>query len=138
MIESETETLADIEKAGIFRDSVVDVISKVTKALGQGETGSESSGVSTRSQNVKLPKLDLPKYAGDVLEWQSFWEMFKASVHDTDLPEVTKFSYLRSLLEGEAATCISGLPLRAANYDAACKILADRFGRKELYRDCKR
>ena len=57
--------------------------------------------------------------------------MFEASVHDTDLPDVTKFSHLRSLLFGEAATCISGRPVSAANYDAARKILTDRFVRKE-------
>ena len=93
MFDDEVEMLEDIEKSGVFRDSVMEVISSVAKVVGSAEAGSVS-GDSTRSQNVKLPKLDLPKFGGDVLKWQSFWEMFKASVHDTDLPDVTKFSYL--------------------------------------------
>ena len=130
IIESESDMLADIEKAGVYRDSVVTVLSNVSKTL-HDLRGDSESGVSVSSQSVKLPKLDLPKFGGDVLKWQSFWEMFQASVHDADLPNVTKFSYLRSLLEGEASTCISGLTLSAANYEAACKILSDRFGRTE-------
>ena len=51
--------------------------------------------------DVKLPKLNLPVFNGDVLQWQSFWDQFVAAVDSTDLPDVSKFSYLRASLEGE-------------------------------------
>ena len=39
------------------------------------------------SESVKLPKLDVPTFSGDVLNWKSFWEQFCVSVHDsTNLP----------------------------------------------------
>ncbi|XP_064106905.1 uncharacterized protein LOC135215881 [Macrobrachium nipponense] len=31
--------------------------------------------------SVRLPKLDLPHYSGDILEWNSFWELYHVSVH---------------------------------------------------------
>ena len=32
--------------------------------------------------NQKLPKLSLPYFDGNLLEWQTFWESFESSVHD--------------------------------------------------------
>ena len=81
--------------------------------------------------DVKLPKLNLPVFNGDVLQWQSFWDQFVAAVDSTDLPDVSKFSYLRASLEGEPKAAIQGLSLTSAHYASACKILKDRFGRKE-------
>ena len=49
------------------------------------EAGSGSGGV-----NVKLPKLDLPKFSGDVLKWVAFWQQFCACVDNQDIPGVTK------------------------------------------------
>ena len=73
----------------------------------------------------------MPKFGGDVLEWQSFWDQFKATVHDSDLPVISKFSYLLSLLHGEARQAVQDLSMTADHYNMACQILEDRFGRKE-------
>ena len=43
---------------------------------------------------VKLPRLGLPKYAGELTEWQSFWDRFEALIDQRDLPVISKFSYL--------------------------------------------
>ena len=50
---------------------------------------------------------------------------------ETDLPDMSNFSYLRSLLRGEALAAISGLALSGTSYQAACDILKKRFGRLE-------
>ena len=78
-----------------------------------------------------MPKLVLPKFSGDVIQWQSFWDQFTAAVHLSDLPDINKFTYLRSLLEGEAQEAIQGLALTEQHYRVACQILQERFGRKE-------
>ena len=41
---------------------------------------------------------------------------------------ITKFSYLRDLLEGSAAATIPGLTTTEANYDSAIELLQKRFG----------
>ena len=56
---------------------------------------------------------------------------FGTSLKPSDQHEVTKFSYLRSYLIGEAKAAIAGLTLTAAHYAKAKEILQNRFGRKE-------
>ena len=49
----------------------------------------------------------------------------------SDLPEVSKFTYLQLLLRGEAKAAIKGLSLTSQHYKIACDILQKRYGRKE-------
>ena len=80
----------------------------------------------------RLPKLDLPRYSGDPLGWQTFWDSFKAAVHsNSNLTGVEKFNYLRAQLDGEASRTVSGLTLTDANYEQSVSILKSRFGKKQ-------
>ena len=95
-----------------------------------------TSGISNTyslGTQVKLPKLDLRKFDGDISKWPSFWDAFESSVHsNTKLTPVDKFNYLNSLLVNSASEAISGLSLTAANYDEAVTILKRRFGNKQF------
>ena len=72
----------------------------------------------------KLPKIDLPKFAGEMTKFHSFWEGFKSSLDsNTGLSTIHKFNYLKALLEGSAARSIQGLALTESNYAAAIDIL---------------
>ena len=44
---------------------------------------------------------------------------------------MTKFSYLTSVLEGEAKQVVQGLTVTEKNYSVACKLLEERYGRPE-------
>ena len=83
---------------------------------------------------MKLPKLILNKFNGEMTSWAPFWDSYESSVHtNSGLSAVDMFVvYLRSLLEDSAADAISGLTLTAANYDAAIALLKKRFGNKQL------
>ena len=51
-------------------------------------------------QRVKLPKLTLKKFSGDLTTWTTFWDSFESAVHNNpDLSCIDKFNYLHSLLE---------------------------------------
>ena len=72
----------------------------------------KSSGSFDQSMNhtqntnveVRLPKLNIPPFAGDYKEWQSFYDLFSSTIHDsTSISPVQKFQYLKGLLRGEAA-----------------------------------
>ena len=134
-LENEDAILNDITTAADFRDSARKVRTLASEKFKElsGDSGNKSAThVSSFSMtDVKLPKLNLPVFNGDVLQWQSFWDQFVAAVDSTDLPDVSKFSYLRASLEGEPKAAIQGLSLTSAHYASACKILKDRFGRKE-------
>ena len=91
----------------------------------------DAIGHGNRDQTTKLPKLEIPKYSGDYTKWQPFWDKFTAVIDQSNLPVVNKFTYLQSLLQGEAAAAIAGLSLTTENYTTAKAILEKRFGRKE-------
>ena len=87
-----------------------------------------------QGKGVKLPKIDVPKFNGDVLNWQTFWEQFNISVHNQDcLLESEKLVYLQhSLSEGSAKHVIEGLSRMGECYDEAVKCLRSRYDRPRL------
>ncbi|KRX54888.1 hypothetical protein T09_12433 [Trichinella sp. T9] len=83
--------------------------------------------------HVNLPKWELPKFDGDVLQFDTFWEQFEDQIHrQPEFRDTTKFTYLRSCLTGNALNAIDGLTVTAANYSAVIDILKSRFGRRDL------
>ena len=49
--------------------------------------------------NAKLPKLVITKFKGTPTDWLQFWGQFAAEVDATNVSQITKFSYLKELLE---------------------------------------
>ena len=66
----------------------------------------------------------MPKFDGDGLKFQNFWDQFEAAVQ--------KFTYLRSVLEGVACHTIKGFEVTSANYQHAVDALKHCFGRKRI------
>jgi hypothetical protein len=92
-----------------------------------------TGGSPAHSTRVKLPKLSLKKFNGDLTKWITFWDTFDSAVHrNSALSSIDKFNYLNSLLESAAAEAIAGLTLTSANYEEAVATLKRRFGNKQL------
>ena len=82
-----------------------------------------------KSSAHRLPKLALPIFNGNPLKGQTFWDSYKAAVHDNkSLCDIQRFNYLKAHLAEEAARSIEGLPLTDTNYAQSVKILVERFG----------
>ncbi|GIY68034.1 hypothetical protein CEXT_202871 [Caerostris extrusa] len=82
---------------------------------------------------MKLPRISLDKFSGDICRFQEFWPQYEAAIHENEnLQDIEKFNYLKSLLTDSAATAISGLPLTPENYRKAVEILKERFGKKKF------
>ncbi|XP_065054444.1 uncharacterized protein LOC135683188 [Rhopilema esculentum] len=89
------------------------------------------SGSSSRSENigVKLPKINLPNFSGDVTKYQAFWQSFQCAVHENEqISAVHKMNYLMRSLEGTAFKALEGLAITEENYEHAINILQTRFG----------
>ena len=83
----------------------------------------------TSTLRVKLPELSLHPFDGNFANWFTFWDTYKAAIHDNaELSDIGKFTYLISLLRHSAKEAIAGLSLTAANYQEAIEILCKRFG----------
>ena len=122
-----SSVLDDAEK--LVREWVLPVNFRIEAASGSADSWAPST--SSQVDTTRLPKLDLPTFSGCCKEWTSFWEQYCVAVHDSELPDVSKFVYLESLLKGEAREVIKVFALSSSNYKTACKLLADRFGRTE-------
>ena len=93
----------------------------------------EEDRPSQRGVKVKLPKLELKKFSGNVFQWQEFWGTFKSVIHDDEeLANVDKFKYLRSFLEEPARSVIAGLLLTDADYNVAIDILQKRYAKPSI------
>lgn len=130
----------EIEESEGFTASIIHLKCKIENASkvnmpSQQHVGSPQTTAQPVNQNAvrtRLPKLYLPKFKGDVTKWNTFWDSFQSAVHRNEgISNIDKFNYLNSVLEGAAARAIQGLTLTEANYDAAIKLLQERFGRPQ-------
>ncbi|KAG1708521.1 hypothetical protein GQR58_002972 [Nymphon striatum] len=62
---------------------------------------------------------------------QSSENKFSATIHNSNLPVVTKFTHLQSLLTVSAKRAIDGLSLTTDNCEIACGFLKTRFRKKD-------
>ena len=87
---------------------------------------SKTSHPAPDSSGVKLPKLDLPVFDGNIIHWKQFWDQFSVSVHDrTNLSNAEKIVYLQhALKDGSAKNAIEGLSHSGENYDEAVKLMS--------------
>ncbi|XP_008185105.1 uncharacterized protein LOC103309988 [Acyrthosiphon pisum] len=84
-------------------------------------------------QRARLAPLTIPKFDGNIQEWESYFDCFKGMVHNEDAyPPAQKFSYLRSSLSGAALDVIKAIPMTENNYAVAIKRLQQRFENRSM------
>ena len=67
--------------------------------------------------NAKLPKLVITKFKGTPADWLRFWGQFAAEVDAANVSQITKFSYLKELLEPQVRSSIDSLPFTTEGYE---------------------
>jgi len=102
----------------------------LTSLLGADNPVSKPPIANSIQHNIsRFPKLSLPTFSGDSIQWQTFWDSFDAVVHsNSGLSGVQKFNYLRAQLHGDAACVVAGFPLTDTNYVHSVDLLKNRFG----------
>lgn len=137
----------EIELAEEYKDRIIGMKTQAHQMLHAHETVSNdnpppaclsdasanSAGPQHSNPSVKLPKLMIEKFNGDVSLWKEFWSQYETAIHSNyALGKREKFTYLKTYLTGPAAKAVAGLTLTDSNYDAAVNILQNRFGRNDL------
>ena len=64
------------------------------------------------------------------MDWPRFWNQLEAEIDRSDVPGLTKFSYLKELVEPNVRTLIDGLPFSMEGYERAKTILKSKYGKK--------
>ncbi|XP_071044448.1 uncharacterized protein [Parasteatoda tepidariorum] len=156
-IDSELERLfkveefeAEFSKSEEYRQKVVRTKIRATKRINEqkqklttnsasvNETSSlDSESVCEFKSNdylrVKLPKMTINKFYGDVNNWLTFWNSYESAIHNNKcLDKVEKFHYLKAHLSGTALSSIEGLPISDTTYDTAIDLLKNRFAKTDL------
>ena len=127
LVPPESEKVDEERKATL---EVLAGLSSVVKGLVEAQKEHKPS-VETRplESGVKLPKIEVPTFNGNILEWNLFWEQFEVTVHSkTHISDAEKFAYLRQAIkDGPARHVIEGLAHSASNYLNAVECLHKRY-----------
>ena len=88
----------------------------------------------TGGVTTKIPKLDVPTFDGEILNWQKFWDQFTVAIHDRkNVSNAEKLLYLEQALHsGSAAKAIEGLSRTGTHYEQAVQQLKERYHRPRL------
>ena len=129
-VESTDELFTRVAK---LDKQIFDAMLKLKELLYPSKESTETISDSV-SHGVRLPKLDVPTFDGDILNWMTFWEQFSIAVHGRlNLSNAEKLAYLRlSVKDGAAKTSIEGLSRSGEQYDEALQCLKDRYNRPKL------
>ena len=85
------------------------------------------------SANIKLPKLNLPVFLGNYMEWTSFFDLFKGAVIDnSSLQGSQKLRYLKASVTGVAAKLLALIPVTDQKFDIAMNTLINRYENKRI------
>lgn len=102
--------------------------------LKSSQTPQATADTKLPAVEVRLPKLELPTFDGNLDEWLSFRDLFVAAVHDnTGLTGAQKLQYLKASVKGEAALLLQSVSITNDNYEQAWDLLNNRFqNRREI------
>ena len=143
VLTDEDDLLTEIQEAGECMARYSIVLQRAQKACNsspgsndQQHSNSAADKVAQLRQQSNLPRLELPTFSGDVMEFHTFWDLFKSAVHDKhDIADAEKFQYLKAQLKGVALKAINGLRVAADNYSVAVDILLEKYGNTDVIID---
>lgn len=89
--------------------------------------------MSRSTNDIRLPRIEVPKFDGDLSKWPEFRELFCTMIHDNKkLNDVQKIQYLKTQVSGTAAEVIKHFHVNANNYSTAWNLLNKRYNNKKL------
>eukprot|EP00794_Sanderia_malayensis_P003854 gene3854-biopygen3283 len=129
-IEERLNTMETHEK------QVVRIKSKLRNLLRKPESnGPSDARRDYHYTGIRLPKMELKPFDGDVMKWHEFWVCFEHGVHaNPSLPDHQKLQYLKNCLRGPAFVTISDIQRSGDQYEAAIRLLKDRYGHRSTLR----
>ena len=78
------------------------------KAKGNQDNQSQCTSEVSKLQ-AKLPKLVIAKFNVTYADWNRFWGQFSETIDKTSVPAITKFAYLKELLDYKVKKAVEAL-----------------------------
>ncbi|KAK6010048.1 hypothetical protein OSTOST_24962, partial [Ostertagia ostertagi] len=96
------------------------LVSKLEAFRQQDKDKQNNTQILQLDNSIQLPRLEIPFFDGDMVEFPEFWELFSIAVHNNPaLVPSSKFVHLKSKLRGKAKDLIVSVQLSAENYPRA-------------------
>lgn len=115
-LEDEAENSDEDEIRAAFEESMFTVQAKIKMFIRKANTLTTAA----TETHVRLPKIELPKYDGDIKEWPNFKDLFCTLVHNSKtISTIQNFMVLKSSLNGHALSMIQSIPVTGSNYQSA-------------------
>lgn len=71
---------------------------------------------SDRCNRIRLPKIEILKFDGEIKKWPTFFDLYKSLIHEcSSLTNIERFQLLVSYLEKDTALVIKNIPIIDAN-----------------------
>ena len=112
-----------------FNRELLEQKAEFEKEREKGKANEAESEQCKQSSTAKLPKLPITKFSGQFEAWLPFWGKFTSEIDSTKIPTLTKFAYLKELLDESVRTDIDGLPFTDEGYSKAKEILEAEYGK---------
>jgi hypothetical protein len=82
LIENDDEIVQDISETDEYNENVYNSLAKIEMYLADRAKTmpSDSMRHNDISSKMKLPRLDLPVFNGDIMQWITFWDLYVVSV----------------------------------------------------------
>ncbi|UYV63892.1 K02A2.6-like, partial [Cordylochernes scorpioides] len=135
---NEKAVLKELESTTQYEEMYIDVLMEINKILEakteEKRAMSEAGGEGSRRALLRLPKMELPCFDGDLEGWISWWSRFKRIHEDRELDDDEKMHYLvQAMVPGSRAHRLLGAYTHTGkNYESAIGALKGRFGDKKL------
>lgn len=138
--EAEEDLCKEIEHADEYTAKYHRAKIELTNLTERSDTSSarRSSQLMVSTQEsiraLKLPKIELRKFGGEIKDWLAFWSTFKKIHDDATLSKEDKFHYLlqSTVKDSRAFEVVNSFPPTSDNYEKAIQSLQSRFGKKDL------
>lgn len=97
---------------------------------------SASMNSANTTSQIRLPRIDIPDFNGQLENWTRFRDLYNAMVDSkTNISDVEKLEYLQTKLKGEASSLIKHLSPTNANYKIAWELVKKKYDKPDKIRE---
>ncbi|KAK6032256.1 zinc knuckle [Ostertagia ostertagi] len=119
----------DVAQEILFRG--INRLVQLSLFLEQNSNTTQSDATTDEALQPRLAPLPIPKFRGQLWEWDHFWSIFEAVIHKSNISRIEKLSYLLEALQGPAMDTVKELQVTADNYDVAIQLLRRKYDNQE-------
>ncbi|KAK6032146.1 zinc knuckle [Ostertagia ostertagi] len=118
--------IADTSQHAMECSDHQDTVATVCPPLRDIDSISES--LQNTRTSIKPPQVSVPRFSGNAEDFQEYWAIFQAVVHEnSSLTKMEKMILLKESLVGRAATTIRGIKMMPKNYEWMIETLKKKY-----------